>query len=76
MVNFGSVSPLKNRKSCSDRKSFKKNSTYDVMDDLTWNIWPSDDPIRVTEILDQARTTSFTHNLPQSKPVMKTQLAK
>ena len=54
MVNFGSVSPLKTRKTCADRRSMKKNCPYDPMDDLIWNIWPSDDPIRVTEILDQA----------------------
>jgi hypothetical protein len=61
MVNLGSVSPLKTRKPCSDRRSIKKSSSYDVMDDLTWNIWPTDDPVRVTEILDQACAT-FTKN--------------
>ena len=57
MVNFGSsVSPLKQlHKSCSeDRKSLKKKAQpVDPMAELVWNIWPADDVIKVTEIIEE-----------------------
>ena len=69
MVNFGTVSPLKQlqKANSEDRKSIKRKSQpVDPIEELNWNIWPADDVIKVTELVtDYPELLERRHGLKQ-----------